>query len=153
MTVKSWLTKAIIKQEYVIVALLLLYVWPWIFPQYTLWAADESLAVTSLPETILREPDEVRYVTMTAYSSTPDQTDDTPFTTANGTHVRWGIAAANFLQFHSRLRVPEYFGEEMFTVEDRMHPRFSDRIDVWFPTRAEAKAFGRQRLKVEIWHY
>src|SRR3990167_1248447 len=38
-----------------------------------------------------------RYVTITAYSSTPEETDSTPFITASGTHVRDGVVAANFL--------------------------------------------------------
>ena len=42
--------------------------------------------------TVLR----TRRVVATAYSSTPDQTDSTPFTTASGTQVRDGIIAANF---------------------------------------------------------
>ncbi|HNY97834.1 MAG TPA: hypothetical protein PKM84_01795, partial [Candidatus Pacearchaeota archaeon] len=35
-------------------------------------------------------------VIVTAYSSTPDQCDDTPFVTAAGNQVRDGIVAANF---------------------------------------------------------
>src|SRR3989338_9520428 len=81
--------------------------------------------------TVLR----TRRVVATAYSSTPDQTDSTPFITANGTYVFDGLVAANFLPFHTKIKIPEMFGDKVFTVEDRMHPRFSDRIDVWFPNR------------------
>src|SRR3989338_7794857 len=42
-------------------------------------------------------PDVSRKVTatITAYSSEVRQTDDTPFTTASGSHVRYGVVAAN----------------------------------------------------------
>ena len=71
-------------------------------------------------------------VRATAYSSTVDQTDDSPFITASNTYVRDGIVAANFLPFKTKIMIPELFGNKVFTVEDRMHRRFSDRVDIWF---------------------
>ncbi len=97
------------------------------------------------------KPRRVVYITVTAYSSTQDQTDDTPFITARGTQVRDGIIAANFLRFGTRVRFPNMFGEKEFTVEDRMHPRFSERADIWMETREEAKQFGIRRLKMEVY--
>jgi 3D (Asp-Asp-Asp) domain-containing protein len=91
------------------------------------------------------------YVTVTAYSSTPDQTDDSPFITANGTRVRDGIVAANFLRFGTRVRFPDHSGGKVFVVTDRMHQRFSDRMDIWMETREEAQRFGIRRLKVEVY--
>lgn len=96
-------------------------------------------------------PKRVIWVTVTAYSSTPDQTDDTPFWTANGTHVHDGIVAANFLKFGTKVHFPDYFGDKEFSVEDRMNARFPDRMDIWFPTREAALNFGIQKLKVEIY--
>ena len=98
-------------------------------------------------------PDKVIKAVITAYTSTPGQTDDTPFITANGTRVRWGIVASNLFPFNSRVRIKSEFGDEIFIVTDRMHPRFSNRIDIWFPTREEALAFGKQRILVEVWRY
>lgn len=92
----------------------------------------------------------VVYVTVTAYSSTPDQTDDTPFITANGTRVRDGIIAANFLPFGTKVRFPDYSGDKIYEVTDRMHERFSDRADIWFETRQQALTFGKRTLKMEI---
>src|SRR3989344_3213041 len=60
----------------------------------------------------------------TAYSSTPDQTDDTPFITAKGTTVRDGIIAANFLPFGTRIKIPDIYGDKIFVVEDRMNRRY-----------------------------
>ena len=93
---------------------------------------------------------EVRKLKVTAYSSSPDETDDTPNITAMGSETRNGVIAANFLPFGAKVRIPKLFGDTVFTVEDRMHQRFQDRLDVWFPTKAEAKRFGLQSTEVEI---
>ncbi|MBI2024881.1 MAG: 3D domain-containing protein [Candidatus Harrisonbacteria bacterium] len=87
---------------------------------------------------------------MTAYSSTPDQTDDTPFITASGAHVRDGIVAANFLPIGAVIKIPELFGEKVFVVEDRMHRRFSDRVDIWMPDRESAKKFGIRQAEIVV---
>ena len=92
----------------------------------------------------------VRWVMVTAYSSTPDQTDSTPFITAAGTPVRDGVAACNFLKFGTRVRFPQLYGDKIFVVEDRMALKNSHKIDIWFPTRQQAKQFGVKWLKVEI---
>lgn len=89
-------------------------------------------------------------VTMTAYSSTPDQTDDSPFITASNTRVRDGIVASNFLPFKTKIMIPELFGNKVFTVEDRMHRRFGDRVDVWFADRATAARFGLQEAQILV---
>ena len=91
-----------------------------------------------------------RWVTATAYSSTPDQTDSTPFTTAWQTPVRDGIIAANFLPKGSMVRIPDLYGDKIFIVEDRMNPRYQNRIDIWMKTREEAIAFGIKRIKIEV---
>lgn len=139
------------------VALLIIYLWPWLFPYHVAYArSDISIEEQRPVETVLKSalpPDTTLTLTVTGYSSTPEETDSTPFTTANGTRVRWGIVATNLLPFNSRVRVKGEFGDEIFIVTDRMHPRFSHRLDIWFPTREEALAFGKQRLEVEVWYY
>lgn len=95
------------------------------------------------------KPDSAELVVeLTAYSSTRDQTDSTPFTTASGEHVRAGIVAANFLPFGTKIKIPELFGDRIFTVEDRMSPRFNTRVDIWFPNRHSAIKFGIQKAKI-----
>lgn len=91
-----------------------------------------------------------QWVVVTAYSSTPDQTDATPFITASGTGVRDGIVACNFLRFGTRVRFPELYGDKTFMVEDRMALKNSHKIDIWFASREQAKQFGVQVLKVEV---
>ncbi len=88
--------------------------------------------------------------TVTAYSSETAQTDDTPYITASGTRVRQGIAAANWLPIGTKVRIPDLFGEQVFVIEDRMHSRYTNRLDVWFPTRAEAVQFGARKTQIEI---
>jgi 3D (Asp-Asp-Asp) domain-containing protein len=90
-------------------------------------------------------------VIVTAYSSTEWQTDDTPFTTANGSEVRDGIVANNMLPFGTEIKLPELYGNKVFTVEDRMHSRKSKyQVDIWFPTLEEAKAFGVKETYIEV---
>ena len=90
-------------------------------------------------------------MTITAYSSTPCQTDSTPFITASNSWVRKGIVANNFFPFGTRIRIPEYFGDKIFDIEDRLHWRKSnEHVDVWFPTRQEAINFGITSTYVEI---
>lgn len=139
-------------ERILVILFLLIYVLPWAAPQYTVEAAFGK-EPGSLPETIIREPDEIRWVTVTAYSSTPDQTDSTPFNTATGERVYWGGVAANSLAINSRIRFVGFHYGKSFRVNDRMHRRFSDRIDIWFPTRKEALAWGKRRVQVEIWNY
>jgi len=110
----------------------------------------EESDVQALPEIGPRKAKWKRTVVVTAYSSTVDQTDDTPFITANGTMVRDGIIAANFLRFGTKVRFPSLYGEKVFDVTDRMHERFSDRVDIWMETREEAVQFGVKRVEIEV---
>lgn len=91
-----------------------------------------------------------RWVTVTAYSSTVDQCDSTPFITASGTRVRDGIIATNALAFGTKVKFPSLYGDKIFTVEDRMNKRYSDRADIWFETREEAIRFGVRKLEMVI---
>ncbi len=95
-------------------------------------------------------PIETREVWLTAYSSTPEETDDTPFVTATGNHVRDGIVATNFLPFGTRVRIPEVFGDKIFVVDDRMHPRKTDFMDVWMPSKQDALNLGIRRTNIVV---
>jgi 3D (Asp-Asp-Asp) domain-containing protein len=90
-------------------------------------------------------------VVITAYSSTVDQTDDTPFITANGTYVRDGIVANNMLPFGTKLTIPEIYGNKEFVVADRMNARKSSyHLDVWMPSQIEAINFGVKKAYIEV---
>jgi 3D (Asp-Asp-Asp) domain-containing protein len=89
---------------------------------------------------------------VTAYSSTPDQTDDTPFITASGKPVAEDIIANNLLAFGTKVRIPEIYGDKILTVGDRMHARMGlYHADLWFPTRDQAKEFGaKYNVTIEV---
>lgn len=90
-------------------------------------------------------------VVITAYSSTPDQTDDTPFITASGKHVRDGIVANNMLPMGTKIRIPELYGQKVFVVEDRMNRRKSGyHVDIWFPEKQLAVDFGVKTAEIEV---
>ncbi|MBU4466595.1 3D domain-containing protein [Patescibacteria group bacterium] len=95
-------------------------------------------------------PKKTMQVTVTAYSSTNGETDETPYHTAIGTFVRDGIVAANFLPIGTVIRFPDKFGEKLFIVEDRMDERFGLQVDIWMSNQEEAKKFGIQYMKMEI---
>ncbi|MBI2443690.1 MAG: 3D domain-containing protein [Candidatus Magasanikbacteria bacterium] len=99
-------------------------------------------------------PDQVVRAVITAYTSTPDQTDDSPFIAASGKQVYDGMVAANWLPFGTKIKIPALYGDKIFTVDDRMNPRYGrGRLDIWLNTpRAEAKKFGVQRVAVEIYY-
>ncbi|MGC9599412.1 MAG: hypothetical protein ABSE18_03445 [Minisyncoccia bacterium] len=90
------------------------------------------------------------HVRVTAYASTPDETDSTPFITASGMRVHDGIVATNVLPFGTKIKIPALFGEKTFTVEDRMAPRMKNVVDVWMPTRAAALRFGANDADIAI---
>lgn len=91
-----------------------------------------------------------RWLFVTAYSSTVDQTDSTPFITASGSHVRDGIVAANFLRFGAKVRFPDIYGDKIFVVEDKMNSRYPYRVDIWMRSREEAKEFGAKIVLIEV---
>lgn len=84
----------------------------------------------------------IENVWITAYTSSPEETDSTPYTTAYLTQVREGIVATNMLPFGTKIRIPEVFGERVFTVEDKMHRRKQNFVDIWMPDKQMAKEFG-----------
>lgn len=92
--------------------------------------------------------------TITAYTSTPDQTDGNPFVTASGKRVHDGIIAANGLPFGTVIKIPSLFGEKKFVVQDRMNSRYEfGHFDVWLPaSRSEALKFGVKHVNVEIYY-
>ncbi|MEM5782711.1 MAG: hypothetical protein QXD43_06010, partial [Candidatus Aenigmatarchaeota archaeon] len=89
--------------------------------------------------------------TVTGYSSSIDETDDEPYITASGVYVKEGIVATNFLPIGTKIKIPSLFGDKVFVVHDRMNKRYYYRVDVWFPTKEEAKNFGiHYNVKIEI---
>jgi len=142
-----------------------------IIPQVVNAETQEVATILPIPEDLFtetaqfptseeRQAANTIWVVVTAYSSTPDQTDSTPCITANGhnlctQHEEQGegnTIAANFLRFGKQVRLPEFFQDKVFVVRDRMNERYGyGRIDVWMPTREEAKQFGVRILEMELY--
>ncbi len=114
-------------------------------------AQEHQQAVAALPKVPEYAVKRKLWLTVTAYSSTVDQTDGDPFTTAAGTTVRDGIIAHNGLPFGTRVRFPDAFGDKVFIVQDRLNPRHGAYIaDLWMPSREQAKQWGARVLRMEI---
>jgi 3D (Asp-Asp-Asp) domain-containing protein len=108
---------------------------------------DNSLAQVANPQ----NPKNIMKVIITAYSSTPEETDDTPFITAAGTPVRDGIVANNLLPFGTKIKIPDLYGNKVFVVEDRMNRRKgNNQFDIWFPSHPQAENFGVKITYIEI---
>ena len=111
----------------------------------------DTSPIVRLPDVGLRKAKRTIRVTVTAYSSTVDQTDGDPFTTASGTTVQDGVVAYNFLPFGTQVRFPDIFGEKIFLVEDRLNARSGPyHADIWMPSRGEALAWGKRIIRMEI---
>jgi 3D (Asp-Asp-Asp) domain-containing protein len=98
----------------------------------------------------VERPYEIIQGEVTAYSSTPDQTDDTPFITANGDTVGQGtVACPGWLEFGTDI---EILGVK-YKCNDRMAERYrwGNYFDIWVVHRAEAYEFGRRDLEIKIY--
>jgi len=113
---------------------------------------NSVLQMNEVPKAPVRKTAvKARYVvSVSAYSSTPDQTDDSPFITARNTYVRDGIVATNFLPFGTAIKIPDIYGDKIFIVEDRMNRRYVTNVDIWMADRDSALKFGRRNLTIEV---
>ncbi len=100
------------------------------------------------------KPHKVVRAILTAYSSTPDQTDSDPFTAASGKRVYDGMVAANWLPFGTKIKIPSLYGEKIFTVDDRMNARYGyGRMDIWMNgERKTINAFGVKKVDIEVYY-
>jgi len=115
---------------------------------------EESVIINHLPGTNDLKVTFRTEKIITAYNSEIGQTDDSPCITANGfnvcEHGQEDTIAANFLQFGTKVRIPELFGERVFIVRDRMNKRFSNRVDVWMIRDIDARTLGVQVAMIEV---
>jgi 3D (Asp-Asp-Asp) domain-containing protein len=87
-------------------------------------------------------------VTVTAYSATPQETDEDPYVTASGKRVQRGIVALSrdlekelMVKFGDRLIL---VGIGIFIFEDRMHIWKTRQVDIYMQSRKAALQFGVQ---------
>ena len=107
----------------------------------------------------------------TAYNSLESQTDATPNITATGATTRFGIIAVSRdlldadIPYGSLVRLKDLGGyyngrgagrfqdlldEQVFVVEDTMHERKRQQVDVWFPRLSDAVTWGVRQVEVEV---
>jgi 3D (Asp-Asp-Asp) domain-containing protein len=108
----------------------------------------------------------------TAYNSLPGQTWGDPNITATGTRTAFGIIAASrdllgdSLPYGSLVRLHDLGGfhdgrgagtfqevldtQQLFIVEDTMHARKTQQIDVWFPELSTALSWGVRQVRIEV---
>jgi 3D (Asp-Asp-Asp) domain-containing protein len=99
------------------------------------------------------DPKVVKKINMvlTAYSSTVLETDESPFSTASGSIVRDGVAANNLLPFGTKIRIPEIYGDKVFTIEDRMNSKAGNyHVDIWEDSYQDALNFGAKKTYIEV---
>lgn len=145
-------------------------------------AVHPSVELLATPRSVTRTPPSVAgpvanpvfTVRATAYNSLESQTNAQPFITATGTRTRWGIIAVSRdllgrdLPYGSLVRLRDLgslasgrgagayqalLDANLFVVEDTMHPRKSQQIDLWFADYASAVAWGVRELEVEVVRY
>ncbi|MCD6270201.1 3D domain-containing protein [bacterium] len=112
-----------------------------------------SQGVTILPCSPLPDIKVIRKikVIVTAYSSSACETQGNPFITASGERVHDGIVANNMLPFGTKIRIPDIFGDKIFSVADRMNAKKGDyHVDVWFASREQALNFGAKKTTIEV---
>ena len=86
---------------------------------------------------------------VSAYTSSIDETDDTPFITASGTETRHGVLACPArLKFGTQIEIEG----RIYFCEDRMAERYANQevYDVWMPSKELAREWGRRNLKIKI---
>ena len=115
--------------------------------------ADAAEARKAKLGEIEKQPIRTLWMGVSAYNSEPGQTDGSPYITASGTFTRPGVVASNYFPIGTRIRMPEYFGDREFRVEDRMNARYNLVVDIWMEDKTEAKQWGRRNVKIEVLSY
>ena len=84
---------------------------------------------------------------ITAYTSSVEETDDTPFITASNETVRDGIVANNCLPFGTEVVIDG----KVYEVQDRMNSRYGcEWFDIWMTEKAAALEWGVRDRHVVI---
>lgn len=122
------------------------------------WAAAAVLAAMALHGGCIPVGEDTIEVTVSAYNSHPNQTDETPYVAAWGDRLEPGMRSIavsrdliplGFVR-GARVRI-EGFPGRRFLVLDKMHHRWRRRIDIYMGDDLEAaRKWGTRRLRV---HY
>jgi len=95
-------------------------------------------------------------VTASAYNSTKSQTEGNPFITAWGDTLRpdtKSIAVSRDLMkkgltHNTKVKIEGFKG--IYVVNDKMHPKWRNKIDIYFGTDVKAaRKWGRRKVKIQ----
>ena len=127
----------------------------------TVQAQASAPAVTAAPTELMaasRATGRSMVVKATAYNSLANQTDSTPHVTATGTRTRPGVIALSrdllrTFPYGTRVTLQDLSGRynfagRVFVVEDTMHVRKFNQVDIWMPTYNEAMRFGTSQVRI-----
>lgn len=94
-------------------------------------------------------------VTVTAYTSRPEETDDSPHWTADGSLVKRGVIAVSRdilkelgIRYGQRVVLEGYGAME---VRDTMNPRWTRRVDIWSSDLTAARLHGKKEDVTMLW--
>ena len=112
------------------------------------------MAISQFMLTIELIRNKSKELTITAYSSTEDQTNSKPFETACMTEPAiWTVAVSQDLYDNGWTcgKRVDVSGLGILVINDKMHPRKRDQIDVWVRSRGQANRFGvMKNVKVQL---
>lgn len=143
------LANSVITAVVVILGLIMAY-----FPMYYSLAKEieyvaEPQIVAVEPTPVLIEVHKKIQASVSAYTSSADETDSNPFENAMGTRPQHGSMAC---PREYKLGTTVYIGERRFVCDDRMNIRYNDgkHFDIWVEDKATAYAWGRQSIEVSV---
>lgn len=96
-------------------------------------------------------------LTITSYRSVPEQTDSSPFITSIGERVcKDGVAVSQDLLKSKRIKYGDWLYIESIglkRVNDTMHNRFTNHVDIWVPSLEAEKKFHSKfkGKKLKVW--
>jgi len=134
------------------------------------------LQTESVVENEAANKSEIRFsLKATGYNSLESQTDSTPEITATGAKTKFGVIAvsrdllSDDIPYGSLVKIKDlgnyYNGrgagrfqdilddQGYFIVEDTMHQRKRQQIDVWFPKKSQALRWGIRQVELEVVRY
>lgn len=116
---------------------------------------DDDLLSTVFKEWDRTRPVLSTRVSVTCYTSRPQETDDSPHITADGSIVRRGIIAVSRdllhelgLSYGQRVLLDGY---GVMEVRDTMNKRWERRVDVWSSDLTAAKMHGKKDNVTLLW--
>ncbi len=129
------------------------------------------LLLAALPLGVQASGPTVLVLKATAYTSSPRETDATPYVTATGARTRFGIIAVSRdllptdLPYGSKVKIEDLgnwrngagkgkfdpmLKNVVFVVEDTMNKRKRQQIDIWMPDRSLALRWGVRRVRLTV---